>query len=234
LFELESIVLHNKFQAYGQRSSIEENRQLILKNYEAAMGNRMLTNHNTDDIFKNRHEILSALKIGGSVQANLIGSKINEAKVDYLEHRSEMNSYVSAINDKMSQANSILIDVNTMIMDGNAQIVEFNSTHMKQNNELLSGAIHAEIEQATPESNAKRIMLNRQRMNGIVERALRNKSVLEETTDKVKINRGKLLQNSNLIYQRRERIEQDHGVLSERQAAIAELISRSGADDFSP
>jgi hypothetical protein len=64
LFELESTVMWNKAQAYRERSMIEENRALILKNYSAAfMGNRQMANQNTDDIFRNRKAILQSMKV---------------------------------------------------------------------------------------------------------------------------------------------------------------------------
>merc|ERR1719284_1636360 len=79
LYEIEQKVMENKQMIYGERSYIEETRQLILKNYAAAfMGNRQVANTNTDDIFKNRYAILKTLKVSSQVEMNFRDSKMNE------------------------------------------------------------------------------------------------------------------------------------------------------------
>ena len=71
IFEVEAAVTANRAKAYASRSSIEENRASILKNYTAAfMGNRQLANQNTDDVFRNRKAILSTLEPESDVQSN--------------------------------------------------------------------------------------------------------------------------------------------------------------------
>merc|ERR1712046_358445 len=109
----------------------------ILKNYSAAVsGNRMMANHNTDDIFKNRRAILGAMKCEGPIQEDFVNSKLNESMVDYLEHRSKMNARVSSVNNKMAEVNAMLIEVNQLIMDGNNEIVEFNAANIQINTQL--------------------------------------------------------------------------------------------------
>ena len=83
----------NKALAYQSRSMIEENRLMILSNYAAAfMGNRQLANSNTDEIFNNRAEILNAMDAVGDVQENYVNAQKNKEKLDFLRHRSELNS----------------------------------------------------------------------------------------------------------------------------------------------
>ena len=62
IFSIEAEVMTNKALIYASRSMIEENRLMILSNYSAAfMGNRQLTNSNTDEIFSNKQAILDNL-----------------------------------------------------------------------------------------------------------------------------------------------------------------------------
>merc|ERR1719215_724625 len=152
---------------------IEENRAAILKNYAAAFsGNRQMTNSNTENIFKNRNAILSALKCESLVEENFRSSMVNEAKVLYLEHRSALNKRVAEVNDRLCEVNARLIDVNKKIMEGNAGIVKFNSEQIEINSKLLDGGVDAS--KATPESNASRIKSNTSRMDAVLERARTN------------------------------------------------------------
>ena len=125
LFGLECQVTANKSKAYATRSAIEENRALILKNYTAAfMGNRQLANQNTDDIFRNRRTILSSLfDAQTDVQKNFVESSLNEASIDYLEHRAELNASVLEVNRMMAEVNAGLIEINSKIMKSNESIV---------------------------------------------------------------------------------------------------------------
>ena len=141
LFELESTVMWNKAQAYRERSMIEENRALILKNYSAAfMGNRQMANQNTDDIFRNRKAILQSMKVEGAVQENFRDSMLNQAHIDFLDHRSKLNARVIAVSEKMSEINKMLIEVNHMIMEGNAEIVEFNAGNIDRKSTRLNSS----------------------------------------------------------------------------------------------
>ena len=90
IFEVEAKVAANRAKAYATRSLIEENRASILKNYTAAfMGNRQLANQNTDDIFRNRKAVLSNMPTKNEVEENFVQSMINEANLDFLEHRAD-------------------------------------------------------------------------------------------------------------------------------------------------
>ena len=128
IFEVEGKVTANKSKAYASRSIIEENRALILKNYTAAfMGNRQLANQNTDDIFRNRQAILSSMETSSDVEENFVASMINEANLDFLEHRAGLNAAVLGVNDKMVKVNSMLIEINDAIMAANEGIVRLNA-----------------------------------------------------------------------------------------------------------
>ena len=110
IFEVEATVTSNRAKAYATRSIIEENRALILKNYTAAfMGNRQLANQNTDDVFRNRKAIITTVDAENDVQQNFKESLTNEATLDFLEHRAELNGAVLSVNEKMIAVNQMLI-----------------------------------------------------------------------------------------------------------------------------
>jgi len=219
LYQVEGIVLANKQKIYAARAFIEENRAMIMTNYAAAFsGNRFMANHHTEDIFKNRTAILSAIKTETTVQENFRNSKLNEAKVDYLEHRASMNSKVSAVSEKMVAANTLLREINEDIMKGNADIVEFNKRHMDINTKLLSGA--AALEEMTADKNAARIASNGARVDEVQKLATANKDKASAALESAKANRDKIEQNKESIYARRAEIEAN---ITQTQANAAKI-----------
>ena len=117
---------------------IEENRLMILSNYAAAfMGNRQIANSNTDEIFENRQAILDNAVSSNDVEENFINSQKNKAALDFLNHRSALNSAVLSVSEEMAEINSRLIDINRRIMESNQEIVEFNQKQIDINNSLL-------------------------------------------------------------------------------------------------
>jgi hypothetical protein len=186
------------------------------------MGNRQMANQNTDDIFRNRKAILQSMKVEGPVQANFRDSLLNQAHVDFLDHRSKLNARVIAVSEKMSEINRMLIEVNHMIMEGNAEIVEFNSGNIEKNRQWLDGDLHPK--QATPETNAERIASNTARIAEIQERAAANRAKIDAVMEKVEANRAIILKDSEEIYARREKILANHEKIAANQARIAEMI----------
>ena len=105
------------------------------------MGNRQLANQNTDDIFRNRKAVLSNMPTKNEVEENFVQSMINEANLDFLEHRAALNAAVLGVNDKMVKVNSLLIEINDAIMAANEGIVRFNAKEIAKNTEILNGKI---------------------------------------------------------------------------------------------
>jgi hypothetical protein len=228
IYELSSVVMGNKQKIYAERAFIEENRHLILKNYSAAAhGNRLMANQNTDDIFINRRNLLRSVKAVDAVQENFVKSKINESKIDFLEHRAKMNGRVVAVNEKMAQINALLIEVNSSIMEGNAEIVAFNSTHIEANRKLLDGETWESLKAATPETNLERINANTQRIVELTTQAQENSAKHDEVLAAAKENRAKVLANADVIYERRADIEANHAKILENSAKVAALITGS-------
>jgi hypothetical protein len=159
IFEVEAAVTANRAKAYAARSIVEENRAGILKNYTAAfMGNRQLANQNTDDVFRNRRAVISSVDAATPVEENFRESMLNEATLEFLEHRAALNGAVLGVNEKMVAVNQLLIEINDSIMVANEGIVKFNESQIQKNNKLIDGGLKAA--KATPASNAERIKKN--------------------------------------------------------------------------
>jgi len=223
LHALHGKVTNNKTFLYKARAMIEENRNLILQNYSAAfVGNRQMANQNTDDIFKNRTSILKKMKIEGPVQENFRNSKVNEAKIEYLENRSLLNNRVAKVNEKMSEINKQLIECNDLILKSNEEIVAFNSAQIETNKKLLEGI---KEEKATPEANAARIEENKKRIAVIKERCTKyNKEKVDANLKMAQENREKIIANTKDIMKRRAKIEENRATITENAKKVSNLI----------
>jgi len=229
LHDLESTVMGNKQKLYAERAFIEENRQMILTNYTAAfLGNRQMANQNTEDIFRNRKAIVKHYKTDGdAVKINFAESRLNEARIDYLEHRAGMNTKVAAVNAKMVEINKLLIEVNDATMANNADIVEFNTKHVDINTKLLAGELvfkNSDGSAASPEKNLERITRNASRIAQISEVAKSNGEKHAELLAAAKANREKIQANSAAIYERRAQIEKNHEAIAANASKISGWI----------
>ena len=223
LFGLECQVTINKTNAYSTRSAIEENRALILKNYTAAfMGNRQLANQNTDDIFRNRKTILSSLDAQSDVQKNFVESSLNEASIDFLEHRADLNASVLEVNRMMAEVNSKLIEINSRIMKSNESIVAFNSRNLALNSKLLASGLSTGT--ATPASNAKRIARNKERLAKILKIAKANSVTILGLLKIASKNRSAIEKNAATILVRRKGIDDNRKKITQNQAKVSKMI----------
>jgi len=224
IFEVEAAVTSKRAKAYASRSIVEENRAGILKNYTAAfMGNRQLANQNTDDVFRNRKAILATLETDNDVEANYRESLINEANLDFLEHRSNLNSAVLSVNEKMVLVNEMLIDINSTIMKANESIVKFNDGQIAQNSKILDGGLASK--KATPAKNAERIKKNAARAKSIKANAVANSKKMDAMTKAMQANRVKIEKNAAEIMKRREGILKNAANIAKNQARVAKQIS---------
>ena len=203
IFKIDAEVMTNKANAYISRAMIEENRLMILSNYSAAfLGNRQLANSNTEEIFENRKTILDNYNSKNDVEENYINAQKNKAALDFLKHRSELNSSLLKISEEMSNINSKLIDINKKIMNANQSIVEFNTKQISENKNLISGSLNPK--NAKPVSNAKIIKSNSSSMKMLEKNVKNNRKKMTDLISKSQINSDALMQNKNLIKQRRK------------------------------
>ena len=178
VFAIDAEVMTNKALIYSSRSIIEENRSMILSNYAAAfMGNRQLANNNTDEIFKNRQAILDNINTQSDTESNFVNAQKNKASLDFLDHRSALNSEILGISNDIAEINSKLIEINERIMASNKKIVDFNSEQIGINSKLLDDSLHPE--NATVDSNAELIKQNRDKMTDLETRVSENRERME-------------------------------------------------------
>ena len=230
VFELEALVTDNKANSYATRSTIEENRALIMKNYTAAfMGNRQLSNQNSDDILRNRKLVLGSVAANSDVAANYVESMINESTIEFIEHRADLNSAVLEVNKMMVEVNAMLIEINRTIMASNEKIVGFNKKQLDKNAQLLSamekrgGKLDAS--KATPKSNATRIKNNKARAAGIAKIAKSNTGKISALHKSAAANRKAIEKNSELVLKRRALINSNKAKIQSNQNRVAKLIS---------
>ena len=219
IFSLDNEVMTNKTLTYASRSMIEENRLMILSNYSAAfMGNRQIANSNTDEIFENRQAILDNVVTQNDVEENFVNSQKNRASLEFLEHRSQLNSAVLAISEKMAAINAELVDINRQIMESNQAIVDFNSAQIAINTSLLSGDLQPS--NATPESNANTIEGNRKMMGDLEKRVTANREKMESLVKTSEANAQSLAENKKGINERRDTMLANRAKISANKAKI--------------
>lgn len=110
------------------RAKVSENAALIAKNYNSSfMGNRQLANENTEAIFRNKIALMQCLPSNNQAEVNYREAKINEAKLQFLDHRSALNAQVMAITKDMAILNEHAIAINRRIMETNEAIKEMNA-----------------------------------------------------------------------------------------------------------
>ena len=214
IFKIDAEVMTNKANAYISRSMIEENRLMILSNYSAAfLGNRQLANSNTDEIFENRKTILDNYNTQNDVEENYINAQKNKASLDFLKHRSALNTSVLKISEEMATINAKLIAINKKIMDANQSIVDFNTNQIAENKSLINGALNPK--KATPASNAKIIKNNTKAMQQLEKNVKNNSKMMKDLITKSQNNSDSLMKNKNQIKQRR------NAALSNRDKILA-------------
>tara|TARA_B100000700_G_C14842425_1_gene759876 strand:+ start:242 stop:958 length:717 start_codon:yes stop_codon:yes gene_type:complete len=202
IFKIEAEVMTNKANAYISRSMIEENRLMILSNYSAAfMGNRQLANSNTDEIFENRKTILENYSAKNDVEENFINAQKNKASLDFLKHRSDLNTALLKVSEEMANVNSKLVEINKKIMDANQSIVDFNAVQIAENKSLINGALKPQ--KAKPASNAKIIKSNSSSMKQLEKNVKNNRKRMTDLYNKSEKNAAALMQNKSVIKQRR-------------------------------
>eukprot|EP00928_Gymnodinium_smaydae_P024081 TRINITY_DN1960_c1_g4_i1.p1 TRINITY_DN1960_c1_g4~~TRINITY_DN1960_c1_g4_i1.p1 ORF type:complete len:519 (+),score=84.28 TRINITY_DN1960_c1_g4_i1:54-1610(+) len=224
LYELEGAVMANKFKACQERAFVEENQSLNLKNYAALFsGNRQMIDDSTDDIFRDRVVILSALKMRCTCHENFRDSMLSEAKIDLLEHRSKLNSRTLEMCEKLAEINSMLTEVNHSIMDGNAEIMRFNCDHLSINRQMVDGEI-VRLSGASQSANNLRANANRLKIDEVTARARKNEEVMDGLLTSVRRNRQQIMNTSELIYTDRESIESDRQCASASGIVIQDFI----------
>jgi len=222
LHELSLTVFTNKSKLLAIRSIIEENRAMLFKNYTCAFGgNRLMLNQNSDCILKNRKQILKNLKCETQVLKNYRNSKFDECRVDYLEHKSQLQNRIAKTNVELAKANAKLIEANTLVMNSNEEIVKFNTAALETNAKLLEGI---QADKATAESNAARIEANDKGIVIILDHAAKYDEKCANATAAALENRKKIIANAKVIDSRRGEIVGNRGGIIENGQSIVKMM----------
>jgi len=224
LFLLEHKVLNNKAKAYLTRDVITENRSLIQKNYEAAFhGNRQLANSNTDATFRNRIAVIkNSIHSSEQVHVNQREALLNEAKIDFLDHRSKITERVNHVNEELAAINARLIAINAEVITTNEEIVKFNHHMIESNSAWNDKGVDPN---PTPEKNVALIAKNSAKIIEITARAEANAKKNHEVYEQTKVNHANLEVNSASIAKRREEIEANSKLIHENAVKIAAKIT---------
>ena len=219
IFQIEAEIMANKALIYQSRSMIEENRLMILSNYTATfMGNRQLANSNTDEIFNNRSEILDGMHTTDAVQENYVNAQKNKSKLDFLHHRSGLNSSVLAVSERLAEINTELLEINSEIMSNNAKIALFNAKQLAVNSRMLEGSLSAS--NATQEGNADLIAENTKALKRLSASVSKNKAHIEELIKTSAKNNEGLLSNKEKITKRRQSILENRKEIKAQSAKL--------------
>lgn len=213
IFNTEAEVMTNKALVYQSRAIIEENRHMILSNYAAAfIGNRQLANQNTDDIFRNRELILRQHISKSALETSFIEAQLDLAKLEFLEHRSQLNSSVLTISEKMEKINQLLTEANQEIMAANQSIVSFNRGHIDHNNRLLNGDLTPSM--ASQQDTKKALAAVKKLMKHIATSALNNRKRMQKLVKASLKNSTALIKNKNEIAERRDEIMENRDAMT--------------------
>lgn len=192
---------------------------MILSNYAAAfMGNRQLANANTDEIFSNRAAILQNMNTANEVEQNYVDAQTNKSNLDFLKHRSALNTSVLEISKKMAEVNAQLVAINREIMDANKSIVEFNKGEIAANAEMLGGSLSAES--ATPQGNADIIASNTALMAELTANITHNRGTILAVLETSEMNSAALMKNKDEINERRISIMENRKGIADNKAKI--------------
>jgi len=224
IFLLEHAVYNNKASAYLTRDSVLENRALIQKNYEATFqGNRQLANANTEAIFRNRIALIKSLNAEDPVKINFREAVLNSTKLDFLDHRSKLNSYMNARSEELAAINARLIEINAEIIAANAEIVKYNHDQIAGNKQIIEKGVDGWTS-ATSEKNAALIATNAERIAEISGRVDTNAKKNASNYEQTKSNYAKIEQNAAYIHERRAEIETNRAAIQENANKIATMI----------
>jgi len=225
LFGLENKIVENKTTAYLLRESIEENRDLIHRNYQAAFhGNRQLQNANTDALFRNRYAFIRNTKTDTPVQSNFKEISLNAARLAFLDHRSKMNARVIEISTRLATINAELIEVNTSIMGYNGELLAYNAEQIKENASLFDGKVLPGLKDASPEKNAELIAHNKAKIEHLLKRAEENAVKNAKLQIAINANRAKIDANTKIILERRAEIEKNRLAIAVNAQKVMDTV----------
>jgi len=215
LFSVDHAITANAANFHLTRATIQENRDLISRNYDATFhGNFTLALGNLESIYRNRITYIRNLKAEGQVQTNFRDASINQARLALLDVRSKTNARIVRISSRMAAINTMLLELNSDIMHINSDLVEHNSAEIAANATMFASATSPALAAATPESNAAIIAANAAKLTELHARAEANAKANDEVRETAHANRAKIEANTKAIYERRALIQRNMDLIT--------------------
>ncbi len=157
-FDTEAFVQFNVAQVQVARSIVEENVTDAMQSWAInAGGNRELIMRTTDDVYRNRVMMLTTLKTETPEHQVFQESLVNITKLQYLQHRTEMNDRMTDIIEEMAQAIAAVGAASRKFLELNEQMLEHVDEVADSNAEWLDGQLVKDMRAATSLTNDHRV-----------------------------------------------------------------------------
>ena len=227
IYQTESSILWSRAQSVQIQSLVEENRFLNLQNFSAAfLGNRQLINQNTDDIFRDRYNLLKNTPTKNTNEKEYIDALEAQSRIDILEHRSKLNYVMQEANIMMAAINRQLSEVVEMMQETNDQLISFNNRNLDKNTELLQN-----INQATSSVESQEISAieeeNLARLKKLQVNAMELEKSIADVVHVTHSNREAILKRTKYNENSRTKILETRKHLADQLLQIEKLIGSS-------
>lgn len=157
-FDVEAYVQFNVAQTQVARSIVEENVTDAMQSWAInAGGNREMIMRTTDDVYRNRLMMLNLLAPANPVEAAFQESMINKTKLEYLQHRNQMNRRMVDIAHEMANAIKAIGQASEKFYLANEEMAAFINDTADENAEWFDGELKGMMRQATNITNDQRI-----------------------------------------------------------------------------
>lgn len=157
-FDTEAFVQFNVAQVQVARSIVEENVTDAMQSWAInAGGNRELIMRTTDDVYRNRVMMLNTLKTETPEHQVFQESMTNLTKLQYLQHRTEINDRMTDIVEEMAQAIDAVGRASRKFWELNEVMLEHVDEVADSNAEWLDGQLAKEMRAATAFTNDHRV-----------------------------------------------------------------------------
>ena len=183
-FDVEAFVQFNVAQTQVARSIVEENVTDAMQSWAInAGGNREMIMRTTDDVYRNRVMMLNLLTADTPEQAAFQESLINKTKLDYLQHRNQMNKRMVEISFEMAKAIQAIGEASQKFFDANEEMAAFVDDVANENAQWLDGELVGMMKEASNITNDKRIQETLEITNILAKDAESNRRRIKELSE---------------------------------------------------
>jgi len=226
LFALEGDVLSNYVSAFEARSLVQENAALIQKNYISVfLGNRQLTNQNTEDLYRNRLAILRTLVADAKneTQRSYAEAMTQKENLSFMEHRAMLNEQVLDITKSMAVVNQQAMEINSSVIKANETIIEFNKRYIEENTQWLNGGFSTDS--ATPEAVADLVASNAKAVAELASISFVDRAKVEEAMAAARTNHESIVTDMDAIYKEAKKIGENRAQIQQNQQNAATKLA---------